>query len=107
MNLIEKMCFIQQVLKYHGMRVFYDNGTRFAGMAQVYNNKIATTLKVSAIEAYPVHFVLLIFLRRFCSFLINCGHTLATLLPVLTFEKFNGEENEKQKRAIGTVIFDT
>lgn len=54
----------------------------FSGLIQIYSDKTATSLKCSALVAYPVHVVWLNFTARQRRYLIDHGYTLVGFLPV-------------------------
>lgn len=63
-------------------------------MFQIYTDKTVTSLKANVIDAYPVHFLLLIFTKPFCWFLIENGCTFARYLTICTI---NDEPDEKEE----------
>lgn len=58
-------------------------------MFQVYSDKTATSLKSNPTNVYPVHIVVLKFIKEYRRYSIYHGHTLHGALPVSTFKNIN------------------
>lgn len=59
----------------------------FVEMGQVYTDKTTTSLKANAIDAYPVHTVLLNYAATYRRYLIDHRHTFVGFLPVSSVEE--------------------
>lgn len=78
-----------------------ENGNHlFDSLIQVFSEKAATTLKVTATVAYLVHMVLLDFTKEYHRFLIDYGHTLVGWLPVFASIWNEKENNNDTKDAV-------
>ena len=70
----------------------------FTGIIQIYSDKSATSLKSSAVNAYPVHITLLNFDASFRTRKIVEGKTILGYLPVEMMESDGGNTGEQHGR---------